>query len=94
MGKSAIMSRAWAIFRERYNYPAIPFRSIGRPCFAWALCEAWREARDAAAVWPKLNSSSATLDQAEPNCGELATACLARLNALSSEVPGTARDCS
>lgn len=50
MNKSEIMRRAWAIFRETYNHPAIPFRSIGRQCFAWALREAWRQARAAAAT--------------------------------------------
>jgi hypothetical protein len=44
------MSRAWAIFRQTYNYPAIPFRSIGRPCFAWALRRAWAEAKEAARI--------------------------------------------
>jgi hypothetical protein len=43
-----IMRRAWAIFRETYGYPSIPFRSIGRECFGWALRKAWAEARAAA----------------------------------------------
>jgi hypothetical protein len=38
--RAAIMRRAWAIFRDTYRYPSIPFRSIGRPCFAWALRKA------------------------------------------------------
>jgi len=46
--RQAIMVRAWAIFRQTYHYPAVPFRSIGRPCFAWALRRAWAEAREAA----------------------------------------------
>ena len=43
-----IMSRAWAIFREAYHYPSIPFSSIGRKCFAGTLRKAWHEARCAA----------------------------------------------
>lgn len=31
---SRVMRRAWAIFRKSYNYPNVPFRSIGRKCFA------------------------------------------------------------
>ena len=48
--RQALMSRAWIIFRQTYSYPAIPFHSIGRPCFAWALRMAWHEAREAARV--------------------------------------------
>ena len=48
--RAAIMTKAWAIFREAYHCPAVPFRSIGRPCFGWALREAWRRAREAARV--------------------------------------------
>jgi hypothetical protein len=44
------MRRAWAIFRQTYNYPAIPFRRIGRSCFAWALRQAWQEAKQAEAA--------------------------------------------
>ena len=44
----SVMRRAWAIFRETYRYPAVPFRSIGRRCFASALRMAWAEARRAA----------------------------------------------
>jgi len=40
--------RAWQIFRETYHYPTIPFKNIGRPCFGWALSEAYRQAREAA----------------------------------------------
>jgi hypothetical protein len=43
----SVMSRAWAIFRATYHYTAIPFRSIGRKCFAWALRAAWAEVREA-----------------------------------------------
>jgi carotenoid cleavage dioxygenase-like enzyme len=45
-----VMSRAWAIFRQTYRYPQIKFSDIGRPCFAWALRQAWVEAREAARV--------------------------------------------
>ena len=43
-----VMRRAWSIFRRVYKYPAIKFSDIGRPCFAWALRQAWTEARAAA----------------------------------------------
>jgi hypothetical protein len=46
--RTKIMSRAWAIFRATYHYPQIKFASIGRDCFAWALRQAWAEARTAA----------------------------------------------
>jgi hypothetical protein len=46
--RRAVMVAAWEIFRQTYKYPAIPFASIGRPCFAWALKEAHRRARVAA----------------------------------------------
>ena len=48
--RRALMSRAWAIFRETYKYPQIKFSDIGRSCFAWALKQAWMEARKAARV--------------------------------------------
>jgi hypothetical protein len=48
--RSAIMTRAWAIFRATYHYPQIKFASIGRDCFAWALRQAWAEARAGARV--------------------------------------------
>jgi hypothetical protein len=44
------MRRAWVIFRRTYNYPQIKFSDIGRKCFAWALRQAWVEAREAASV--------------------------------------------
>jgi hypothetical protein len=60
------MSRAWAIFRETYNYPRIPFRSIGRQCFAWALRKAWAELRSAqhsdAAISTRLIAIQTELD--------------------------------
>ena len=43
-----VMTRAWAIFRRTYNFPAIKYSDIGRKCFAWALRQAWIEARAAA----------------------------------------------
>jgi hypothetical protein len=43
-----VMTRAWAIFRQTYHYPQIKFSDIGRKCFAWALRQAWVEAREAA----------------------------------------------
>jgi hypothetical protein len=48
--RSAVMHRAWAIFRETYKYPRISFADIGRKCFGWALREAWAETREAARV--------------------------------------------
>jgi hypothetical protein len=42
------MRRAWVIFRQTYNFPRIKFSDIGRKCFAWALRQAWVEAREAA----------------------------------------------
>jgi hypothetical protein len=48
--RAVVMRRAWAIFRETYKYPQIKFRDIGRNCFAWALKQAWREAREAARI--------------------------------------------
>jgi len=45
--RSDVMSRAWAIFRETYGYPRLPFRSIGRKCFGWSLRKAWAEKRQA-----------------------------------------------
>jgi hypothetical protein len=38
------------IFRQTYCYPQIKFSDIGRKCFAWALRQAWVEAREAARV--------------------------------------------
>lgn len=32
-----VKRRAKVIFGDVYKYPAIPFRSIGRACFKWAL---------------------------------------------------------
>jgi hypothetical protein len=48
--RGALMSRAWAIFRQTYCYPQIKFSDIGRKCFAWALRQAWIEAKEAARV--------------------------------------------
>lgn len=49
-GKAVIMRRAWAIFRQTYNFPRISFRSIGRRCFASCLRRAWDEAKRGAAT--------------------------------------------
>jgi hypothetical protein len=46
----ALMRRAWAIFRQTYRYPQIKFSDIGRKCFAWALRQAWVEAREVARI--------------------------------------------
>ena len=46
--RAALMRRAWAIFAESYKFPTIKFKDIGRKCFAWALKQAWAEAREAA----------------------------------------------
>jgi hypothetical protein len=51
--RAALMIRAWAIFRQTYRYPEIKFSDIGRKCFAWALRQAWIEAREAARVAAK-----------------------------------------
>jgi hypothetical protein len=45
-----VMTRAWAIFRQTYCYPRIKFSDIGRKCFAWALRQAWIEAKEAARI--------------------------------------------
>jgi hypothetical protein len=50
INRSALMTRAWAIFRQTYRYPQIKFSDIGRKCFAWALRQAWIEARETARV--------------------------------------------
>lgn len=50
INRSALLTRAWAIFRQTYCYPQIRFSDIGRKCFAWALRQAWVEAREAARV--------------------------------------------
>jgi hypothetical protein len=50
INRAALMTRAWAIFRQTYCYPQIKFSDIGRKCFAWALRQAWVEAKAAARV--------------------------------------------
>jgi hypothetical protein len=50
INRSALMTRAWAIVRQTYCYPQIKFSDIGRKCFAWALRQAWVEAREAARI--------------------------------------------
>ena len=44
--RGAIMRRAWEFFRARFNYPTVPFRSIGRHCFRGCLLFAWQEHRE------------------------------------------------
>src|SRR5450759_4289487 len=48
INRASLMTRAWAIFRQTYCYPQIKFSDIGRKCFAWALRQAWVEAKKAA----------------------------------------------
>jgi hypothetical protein len=50
INRAVLMTRAWAIFRQTYCHPQIKFSDIGRKCFAWALRQAWVEAREAARV--------------------------------------------
>jgi hypothetical protein len=50
INRAALMVSAWAIFRQTYQYPQIKFKDIGRACFAWALKQAWIEAKEAARV--------------------------------------------
>jgi hypothetical protein len=54
MSRSSLMTRAWRIFRQTYRYQGrgkgIPFASIGRKAFAWALREAWRQVREEARI--------------------------------------------
>jgi hypothetical protein len=45
VNRTAIMTRAWAIFRQTYCYPRIKFSSIGRHCFNACLRQAWAEAK-------------------------------------------------
>lgn len=44
--RRAVMRRAWDLMAISYSFGRIPFRSIGRKCFAWCLRKAWSEARD------------------------------------------------
>jgi hypothetical protein len=50
INRAALMTRAWVIFRQTYRFPQIKFSDIGRKCFAWALRQAWVDAREAARV--------------------------------------------
>ncbi len=50
INRSFVITRAWAIFRQTYCYPQIKFSDIGRKCFAWALRQAWIEAKAAACI--------------------------------------------
>jgi hypothetical protein len=47
INRAAVMTRAWAIFRQTYCYPQIKFSDIGRKCFGWAMKKAWAEYREA-----------------------------------------------
>jgi hypothetical protein len=44
--RRGVLARAWELFRTSYNYPRVPFRSLGWGCFTWALKRAWSEARE------------------------------------------------
>lgn len=46
--RARVMARAWEMFRASYNYPRVPFRSIGRACFTACLRLAWEEIREIA----------------------------------------------
>jgi hypothetical protein len=48
--RSAIMARAWTIFRTIYKYPSIKFSSIGWKCFGSCVRKAWAEAKEAASI--------------------------------------------
>ena len=48
IGRAAVMRAAWAMFRERYSFPRIAFKAIGRKCFAYCLKVAWDEEKQAA----------------------------------------------
>jgi hypothetical protein len=52
---AVVKERAKAIFSRTFGYPSVPFRSIGRPCFAWAMKEAARQitAEAKAAAMPR-----------------------------------------
>ena len=59
INRAAVMTRAWAIFRQTYCYPQIKFSDIGRRCFGWAMKKAWAEYREAnrvAAMTPEAKS--------------------------------------
>jgi hypothetical protein len=47
INRAALMTRAWAIFRQTYRFPEIKFADIGRHCFACCLRRAWAECREA-----------------------------------------------
>lgn len=83
--RSRIMSRAWEIFRETYNYPRVPFSGIGRACFAWALKRAWSEARDAVDLAARHNAETLKIWIAE-------TRQPAHRVGLSSSYAGSSRD--
>jgi hypothetical protein len=59
--RAGIMLRAWAIFRTTYRFPQISFASIGRPCFTWALKQAWAEAAPQPALLPSRRRSRSSV---------------------------------
>lgn len=73
----AVMIRAWTIFRSTYRYPAVPFASIGRQCFAWSLKEAWRQLKTEAAEAARLAATPA----------DVRTAHIARLTVALERLP-------
>lgn len=52
--RSVLMRRAWDLFVQIYGYGpkgrGIPFKSIGRSCFAYCVRRAWEEVKSRAAV--------------------------------------------
>ena len=48
INRRQVMQTAWNLFRKHYNFPRLPFKSIGRKCFAWCVGEAWRVEKIAA----------------------------------------------
>lgn len=50
VNRQNVMRRAWAIFRQTYNYPALSWKSVeysDRRCFGSCLRCAWAELREA-----------------------------------------------
>jgi hypothetical protein len=88
--RSAVMRRAWEIFRQTYRYPQIKFSDIGRDCFAWALRRAWVEAREAARV--AALSSSAKAERIETLQGLISHAGFIDSGPRWKETIGTYRD--
>ena len=57
INRREVMQIAWSLFRKHYKFPQLPFKSIGRRCFAWCVGEAWRLAKIAA------HEAAMTVDQ-------------------------------